>query len=102
MFRLYVNTITSRKRRIWAHEINLERKEDGEFHTLMAQMRLDEKAQGYFLIIAISFSVFVIAAANKIVQVANDNLDATLSRRSSDTDALICSCLFTSMYTHGL
>jgi hypothetical protein len=32
-----------RKRRKWVHEMNVERKEFGEFHTLMAELRQDEK-----------------------------------------------------------
>lgn len=31
------------KKRKWVHEINLERMEFGEFHTLMPQLRQDEK-----------------------------------------------------------
>ena len=32
-----------RKKRKWVHEINVERKEFGEFHTLMPELRQDEK-----------------------------------------------------------
>jgi hypothetical protein len=32
-----------RKKRKWVHEINLERKDFGEFHTLMPELREDEK-----------------------------------------------------------
>ena len=32
-----------RKKRKWVHEINVERKEFGEFHTLMPELRQDAK-----------------------------------------------------------
>ena len=32
-----------RKKRNWVHEINVERKAFGEFHTLMPELRHDEK-----------------------------------------------------------
>ena len=32
-----------RKKRKWVHEINVERKDFGEFHTLMPELRQDEK-----------------------------------------------------------
>jgi len=32
-----------RKKRKWVHEINAERKDFGEFHTLMPELRQDEK-----------------------------------------------------------
>jgi len=32
-----------RKKRKWVHEINIERKDFGEFHTLMPELRQDEK-----------------------------------------------------------
>ena len=32
-----------RKKRKWVHVINLERKDFGEFHTLMPELRQDEK-----------------------------------------------------------
>ena len=32
-----------RKKRKWVHEINLERKDFGEFHTLMPELKQDEK-----------------------------------------------------------
>jgi hypothetical protein len=32
-----------RKKRKWVHEINLERKDFAEFHTLMPELRQDEK-----------------------------------------------------------
>ena len=32
-----------RKKRKWVHEINVERKEFGEFHTLIPELRQDEK-----------------------------------------------------------
>ena len=32
-----------RKKRNWVHEINVERKEFGEFHTLMPELQQDEK-----------------------------------------------------------
>jgi len=32
-----------RKKRKWVHEINVERKDFGEFHTLMPELRQDER-----------------------------------------------------------
>jgi len=32
-----------RKKRKWVHKINIERKDFGEFHTLMPELRQDEK-----------------------------------------------------------
>ena len=37
-----------RKKRKWVHEINVERKEFGEFHTLMPELRQDEKKVSIF------------------------------------------------------
>ena len=37
------NLFFRRKKRKWVHEINLERKDFGEFHTLMPEIRQDEK-----------------------------------------------------------
>ena len=37
------NFFFRRKKRNWVHEINVERKEFGEFHTLMPEFRQDEK-----------------------------------------------------------
>lgn len=37
------NLFFRRKKRKWVHEINLERKDFGEFHTLMPELRQDEK-----------------------------------------------------------
>ncbi|KAK9694976.1 hypothetical protein QE152_g33179 [Popillia japonica] len=31
-----------KKRRVWVHEINQQRKEEGEFHVLYEQLRSDE------------------------------------------------------------
>jgi len=33
-----------RKKRKWVHEINVEHKDFGEFHTLMPELRQDEKS----------------------------------------------------------
>ena len=42
-FPCYAIFFFRRKKRKWVHEINVERKDFGEFHTLMPELRRDEK-----------------------------------------------------------